>query len=137
MRTMLFALPALAFMALSSTAARAEDCTDAADQMSTNECADKAYKASDAELNKLYKQIEGRLKDDADTRKLLIAAQKAWIGFRDAECKFSSSGVAEGSAYPATVSMCLDGITQSRIDSFRGYLDCEEGDMSCPVPTAD
>ncbi|KQZ13404.1 MULTISPECIES: lysozyme inhibitor LprI family protein [unclassified Mesorhizobium] len=136
MRTLLFALPALALMALSSTAARAEDCTEAPDQMSANECADKAYQASDAELNKLYKQIEGRLKDDADTRKLLVTAQKAWIGFRDAECDFSSSGVAEGSAYPATVSMCLDGITQGRIDTFRGYLDCEEGDMSCPVPAA-
>ena len=136
MRIMLFALPAMALMALSTTAARAEDCTEAPDQASTDECADKAYQASDAELNKLYKQIEGRLKDDADTRKLLVSAQKAWIGFRDAECEFSSSGVAEGSAYPATVSMCLDGLTQSRIDTFRGYLDCEEGDMSCPVPTA-
>jgi hypothetical protein len=33
--------------------------------------------------------------------------------------------------------LCLDELTQSRIEQFRQYLDCEEGDMSCPVPPAD
>ncbi|WP_260694174.1 lysozyme inhibitor LprI family protein [Rhizobium laguerreae] len=35
-------------------------------------------------MNRVYKEIEGRLKDDADTTKLLVATQKAWIAFRDA-----------------------------------------------------
>ncbi|MGH6862282.1 MAG: lysozyme inhibitor LprI family protein, partial [Phyllobacterium sp.] len=96
----------------------------------------KAYQKSDAELNKLYRQIEARLKGDADTTKLLVSAQKAWVAFRDAECNFSSSGVTGGSVYPFVSSSCLDGMTQSRITDLKGYLACTEGDMSCPVPSA-
>ena len=58
MRFARFVFPAMAFAALFATpAAQAENCDNAADQATMNECADKAYKASDAELNKLYKRI--------------------------------------------------------------------------------
>jgi len=95
-----------------------------------------AFKRSDKRLNELYKQIEGRLKDDADTKKLLVAAQRAWVGFRDAECTFSTSGSADGSAYSVLIASCKDTLTQSRIKQFEAYLKCEEGDLSCPVPAA-
>ena len=51
-----------------------------------------AYKKADAELNVLYRQITARLKDDKATTELLVAAQRAWVAFRDAECAFSASG---------------------------------------------
>lgn len=85
-------------------------------------------------MNALYKQIQSRLKDDADTTKRLVSAQRAWIGFRDAEYNFSSSAVSGGSAYPLISSVCLDNLTRSRIEDLNGYLKCDEGDMSCPVP---
>ncbi|HTH27634.1 MAG TPA: lysozyme inhibitor LprI family protein [Sphingobium sp.] len=120
-----------------STFAFAEqNCGDLTNQTDMNICAGKAYQKSDAELNKLYREIEGRLKDDADTKKLLVSAQKAWVAFRDAECNFSSSPVAGGTAYPLISSMCLDNLTKVRIESFQYYLKCPEGDMSCPVPAA-
>ncbi len=56
-------------------------------------CAGADFKASDAKLNTDYGEIMKRLSDDADARKLLQESQRAWIAFRDAECKFSSSGV--------------------------------------------
>jgi uncharacterized protein YecT (DUF1311 family) len=127
---------ALGLLALVTSAAAADNCADAQDQATMNQCADKAYKASDAKLNKLYRQITGRLKDDRDAAKLLVAAQKAWIAFRDAECKFSSSGATGGSIYPMTLAQCLDGVTQDRIKSLQAYLNCPEGDTSCPVPAA-
>ena len=71
--------------------AQAEDCNKALDQTSMNRCMAKAYEQADSELNRLYQQIMGRLTADADmagTRKDLIAAQRAWIAFRDAECAF-------------------------------------------------
>lgn len=117
-------------------AARADDCANASDQATMNECAGKAFKASDAELNALYKQIEARLKDDQDKARLLVATQKAWIAFRDAECDFSAAGVSGGSAYPMIVLQCRDGLTQNRVKDFKTYLNCEEGDLSCPVPSA-
>lgn len=131
------ALSIFALIILASPAAHAEEvevCPDAQSQAELNECADKSYKASDAELNTLYRQIRRRLNDDPDTSKLLVAAQRAWVTFRDAECGFSSSMTSGGSAYPMVWAMCLDGLTKSRIEDFKGYLNCEEGDMSCPVP---
>ncbi|NEV15157.1 urease-associated protein [Rhizobium sp. SEMIA 4088] len=99
-----------------------------------NECADKSFKKSDADLNGVYKQIEQRLKDNADTKKLLVTAQRAWVAFRDAECTFQTSGSSQSSIYPMVYSMCLDTVTQSRVRTLEAYLNCAEGDTSCPVP---
>ncbi|WP_265517240.1 lysozyme inhibitor LprI family protein [Nitratireductor luteus] len=125
---MILAMPALAI---------AQDkCADAKDQATMNECSNAAFKESDKKLNKLYKQIEARLSDDADAKKLLVQAQRNWIKFRDAECSFQTAGAAEGSVMPMLIALCMDGLTQSRVEDFEGYLNCEEGDLSCPVPAA-
>lgn len=119
------------------TGATADECDNAqGGQAGLNECYDKLFKKSDVELNKLYKEIEARLKDDPDTKKLLVTAQRSWVAFRDAECNFQASGSSGGSVAPMIYSMCLDGLTKSRIDDLKGYLQCEEGDLSCPVPAA-
>ncbi|TKJ80160.1 urease-associated protein [Pseudomonas koreensis] len=112
------------------------DCANASDQATMNQCAGQDFKAADKELNTVYQQISGRLKDNPDGKKLLVSAQRAWLGFRDAECKFSSSGVTGGSVYPWVYSSCLTGLTKLRVESLKQYLKCEEGDMSCPVPGA-
>jgi len=126
---MVMAIPAFAFSQ--------DKCYDEAkDQAAMNKCADAAYKESDKKLNELYKQIEARLKDDADTKKLLVQAQRDWIKFRDAECGFQTAEAAGGSMMPMLVTQCMDDLTQTRVEDFEGYLNCEEGDMSCPVPAA-
>ncbi|QUE90366.1 urease-associated protein [Pseudomonas fluorescens] len=112
------------------------DCANASDQATMNQCAGQDFKAADKELNTVYQQISGRLKDNPDGKKLLVSAQRAWLGFRDAECKFSSSGVTGGSVYPWVYSSCLTGVTKVRVEALKQYLKCEEGDMSCPVPGA-
>ncbi|SFU23045.1 lysozyme inhibitor LprI family protein [Mesorhizobium sp. YR577] len=103
-------------------------------QAGLNECYGKVFKKADAELNKLYKEIEGRLKDDPDTQKNLVAAQRAWVSYRNAECDLQTSG--GGSIVGTTYPICQTGLTQSRIEDFKNYLKCEEGDMSCPIPAA-
>ena len=132
-RTLLLA--ALAILA-TGTARAADDCANAQDQTTMDVCASDAFKKSDKQLNGLYKEIGTRLKNDADATKLLVAAQRAWVGFRDAECSFSASAVSGGSVYPMIYSLCLDGLTQTRVKDLQTYLECEEGDMSCPVPSA-
>jgi uncharacterized protein YecT (DUF1311 family) len=116
-----------------STIVHADECANAMDQATMNECQGKAYKKSDAELNNLYKQIERRIKDPAPA-KLLAAAQRAWVSFRDAECDFSASGVSGGSVYPMIYAQCMDEVTRARVKDLKKYLACEEGDMICPVP---
>ncbi len=120
----------------SLTAAQAAGCTHAADQGAMDACAGNSLKASDGELNSLYRQIRQRLTDNADATRLLIAAQRAWVVYRDAECAFASSASTGGSAHPMIQSMCLDKLTRARIDALKGYLKCEEGDLSCPLPAA-
>lgn len=115
----------------------ADNCNNPQTQQLMNTCAQKSYHKADSELNKLYKQIEARFSDDHESLKLLVKTQRAWIGYRDAECTFSASASAEGSIYPLIYNQCLEAQTQSRVESFKTYLNCEEGDMSCPVPAAD
>ena len=129
----LLALTPLLFTTLSHAAV---DCANASDQATMNQCAGQDYKAADKELNAVYQQVTGRLKGNPDGKKLLVSAQRAWIGFRDAECKFSSSGVTGGSVYPLIYSNCMTAVTKVRVETLKQYLKCEEGDMSCPVPGA-
>jgi uncharacterized protein YecT (DUF1311 family) len=117
-----------------ASAASADDCADTATQAAMNECANQAYEKADAELNALYQQIRQRLKGDGETTTLFVAAQRAWVAFRDAECKFSTSGVSGGSIYPTIYAGCLERLTKARVDDFTVYLGCQEGDLSCPVP---
>jgi len=127
----------LALMPLLFTiVAQADDCANAVTQGEMNQCAAQQYKAADKELNDLYKQITARLKDDPKAKQLLVKAQRAWIDFRDAECEFSASGVEGGSVYPLIHSDCITAQTKARVEAFKTYLKCKEGDLSCPVPEA-
>lgn len=128
-------LLALAPLILASVA-QADDCTNAITQGEMNQCAAQEKKAADDELNRLYKQITARLKDNPEAKQLLVKAQRAWIGFRDAECNFSASGVEGGSVYPLIYGNCVTALTKARVETFKTYLKCKEGDLSCPVPEA-
>jgi uncharacterized protein YecT (DUF1311 family) len=123
---------ACAWLSLSASAFAAE-CEDQT-QSGLNHCADAAYQRADAALNVAYKEITRRLKGDAAAMQLLVAAQKAWIGFRDAECGFANSANAGGSIYPMVYAQCLERLTKARTSDLRAYLKCGEGDLGCPVP---
>lgn len=124
----------LLFWAVPAPAAHAQDCGDAATQSELNACAGAALKRADGELNTLYGEARRRLKDDAEAGKLLVAAERAWIAFRDAECAFQASASAGGSIYPMLLGQCREALTRKRADDLRAYLACEEGDLSCPIP---
>ena len=111
----------------------AEDCGNAATQMEMNACAAQNHQKADARLNALYRQITSRLKDDTDATKALVAAQRAWIAFRDAECAFVGSKTAGGSVNPIIVAQCKAGLTDLRVKDFEYFLKRQEGDLSCPV----
>lgn len=91
---------------------------------------------SDARLNELYGTMRTRLGDDADAKDMLVATQRAWLSFRDDECRFRASAI-EGSAAPMVYNACIDDLTEERVEDFQQYLDCQEGDLGCPVPRAE
>lgn len=121
---------------VSSPAWAAEACEKAVSQAAIDECFDRAAKAADARLNQLYAQMLARLKnpDNQATRKHLVAAQRAWIAYRDAECGFAVSGMGGGSAMSMLYSTCMEHVTSQRVADFGRYLSCPEGDLSCPLP---
>ncbi|CAI8740789.1 lysozyme inhibitor LprI family protein [Pseudomonas sp. IT-P4] len=127
---LLLALTPLLFTSM----AFAVDCDNAHDQATMNQCAAQQNAAADKELNALYQQITSRLKSNPDGKKQLVGAQRAWVAFRDAECRFSASGVEGGSVYPLIYGNCTTELTKARVQTFKQYLKCQEGDLSCPVP---
>ena len=76
-------------------------------QMEMNECAAVEYKKVDKRLNEVYAKIPKSPE--------LLAAQRAWIAFRDAECKFETSSVSGGSMAPLVYASCLQVLTSDRI----------------------
>jgi uncharacterized protein YecT (DUF1311 family) len=121
---------------LFTSVAHAVDCDNAADQVTMNQCAAQQNKAADKELNALYQQITARLKSSPDRKRLLVSTQRSWIAFRDAECKFSASAEEGGSIYPLIYGNCITDLTKARVETFKNYLKCQEGDLGCPVPGA-
>ena len=71
------------------------DCEDARNTVESNMCADKAFKAADARLNDVYGKVlahiaEGGVEEPYDSKswdKSMREAQRAWVAFRDADCK--------------------------------------------------
>ena len=105
-------------------------------QMGMNICAAAGYKKADARLNEAYREVMKRMSDDAEGRKLLQTAQRAWIAFRDAECAFSANDSKGGSIYPMLISECLEELSNARTEQLKGDLGCQEGDISCSAPPA-
>ncbi|MCA8299153.1 lysozyme inhibitor LprI family protein [Burkholderia sp. AU30198] len=126
-------LAALLAVLAARDAHAAPDCANPQDQRTMNECASRAYARVDAELNRRYRALQSRLKDDRDGARKLTEAQRAWIAFRDTECVFQTIRVAGGSAEPLARAACLEETTRSRSAALQRYLECGEGDMNCPV----
>ena len=88
-------------------------------QIGLDQCADQAFQRADRALNEAYREILRRLGDETHAKQLVVAAQKAWIAFRDAECAFPVSSSGGGSIYPMEYSLCLEDKTKSGPKSCR------------------
>ncbi len=86
------------------------------------ECAKNLLKEADSELNKKYKHtmkhgFDGPLAQES--RKLLRASQRAWIKFRDADCK--RTAVVAGGTADADRTFCQLYHTELRTAQLNGY----------------
>lgn len=110
--------------------AASDSCQNAMTQTDMNVCAAKAHDLADSRLNSLYKQYRQRLA--ADDQQRLTVAQRAWIGYRDAACRFETASVSGGSIFPTIWLQCLTGKTETRIKELQKLMQCKEGDLDCP-----
>lgn len=102
--------------------AHAEDCDST--QAAMNQCASKAYADLDAELNRLYKQQMDWLHTPAK-KQALKNAQRKWLAYRDAECKYRAGDRKEGgSMWPMVQAGCLADHTRVRVEQLKADVAC-------------
>ena len=121
---LLFASLSVGFLAYPSLAQTKPNCKNPMTQLEMNVCAGQAAKASDRELNRVYRQVRAKYKGTAQDNRL-VTAQLAWIRFRDAECAVAAGRFEGGTIAPMIYAGCVDRLTQQRTQDLKGYL--EEG----------
>lgn len=130
MKSLLIAGTAL----LLSASALADECANATTQLDLNICTAKQYQEADSKLNQTYQAAMTRAA--GAQQGLLKNAQLAWIKLRDADCAFIGSGTEGGSVQPMIINQCLTEKTSEREAMLASLMQCEEGDLSCPLPPA-
>ncbi len=118
------AVLSVTFMVFIYTAAAAQDALDCANQMDQStmtRCAGLDFEKADAELNRIWPEIRDEAKStDEGTGKTefldaLMASQRAWLAYRDAECAWQGFEAHGGSMEPMLVNACLAQKTNDRI----------------------
>jgi uncharacterized protein YecT (DUF1311 family) len=105
-------------------------CSAEMSQPEINDCSHREYVKTDARLNRLYVQLKNKL-TDPKTQQALVAAEKAWIAYRDSQCDFETIGSIGGSIRPLELAECLNNKTLAHIAELQRQLDCPEGDLTC------
>jgi uncharacterized protein YecT (DUF1311 family) len=96
------------------------NCNNPQTQAAINECAKFSYQNVDKKLNQVYQKLLYTL--ERPRKQKLIAAQLAWIKFRDTNCEFETSRY-EGGSIAATIYFgCLENTTKLRTQQLQEYL---------------
>ena len=98
-----------------------DPCEGVQNQLNMNLCAAQKYKAADAELNKIWKELkpEAGWPKDAD----VLVAQRIWIKYRDAHCDCLGNMFEGGSIAPMIMSNCLRKLTEERTAHLKSILE--------------
>ena len=113
----------LAFVAgLFLTTSAWADCREQRTQTDINLCFAKQYKQEDKKLNQIYNSYAKTL-DKAD-KKLLVAAQRGWVSYKEKDCELSANGYKGGSIYSQLVTQCLIEKTQVRTKELNILKNC-------------
>lgn len=110
------------------------DCENPQYQVEMNFCAGKDYDAADAALNAQYKRtvaaLKARDKDidrSYDTQPThydtLLAAQRAWITYRDQQCLSESFAARGGTMAPMLHSGCMARLTKERTEQLKALVE--------------
>jgi uncharacterized protein YecT (DUF1311 family) len=102
----------------------AENAESTADQ---NNCGDQAFKAADAELNRVYNSIKSPLakgtdSDSKEILKRLVASERAWVSFRDSNCQLAGTQMLNGSGEGPIVGGCLASMTIERVKELQSFF---------------
>jgi uncharacterized protein YecT (DUF1311 family) len=105
----------------------------AQNQHEMNQAAAVDSEHADVELNKVYKKVMAAEMDE-EAVKLLKAAQKAWITFRDAEAKHAEDVARGGSMAPLLYYSALARLTRERTRQLAEQLTDEAVEIPIVLP---
>lgn len=130
-----FWLPATAASADVAGMANVNQCLQQAQtQTAMNSCQNLDFKTADAELNRVYRQLQLIYQDDPQFLAKLKQSQRTWIKQRDADLamRFPAANTAleYGSVYPMCYAAVATELTTQRIGFLKQWLSgIEEGDV--------
>ncbi|GGE73229.1 lysozyme inhibitor LprI family protein [Sphingomonas prati] len=115
-------------------AATAGNCGDKPNQTAMTMCQRAVAAQADANLNRIWKQAYAAMQQADRTLSMgvntsepgyaaaLLASQRAWLAFRNAECRIESYEWRGGTMQPFTASQCLAEVTRQRTAQLRAML---------------
>ena len=83
-------------------------------QQGMNICAGEAYERADKTLNTQWGRVLTLYGEAAESKKLLLDGQRAWLKYRDAQCDLAAFDNRGGSIWPLIHSGCLANLTRRR-----------------------
>ena len=102
----------VAYLAFAILVSVSIDHARAQTQGEMNSAATRDFEKADAELNVVFKKVLALLDDEG--KKKLIAAQRAWLAFRDAQATFDADVMRGGSAARGIYSASRGALTEER-----------------------
>ena len=118
---LLFAILWLTVTSISAQKQKKPDpCANPQTQTEMTQCAADAYKAADAVLNQVYRQLVAKLDDDEKAQ--LKEAQTAWLKYRDTNCDFVADQYKGGTMRPMIYAGCLADVTKNRTSELREQI---------------
>ena len=108
--------------------AKGIQCKEDGTQLQMNQCAYENFKKSDKALNRVYKKLRVKNKNDKAYLKNLKISQRLWIKFRDAEldltftCPSGNMRMCFGSMYPLLFNAEKTALTQQRVKALKAHL---------------
>jgi len=110
------------------------DCDNAMAQSELNACAYREYERADAALNAQWKLTVAHMKKvDADFDRTydkrpgyydtLLAAQRAWLTYREQHCTSEGYTMRGGSAEPMVFSGCMTQLTEARTKELKDLIE--------------
>lgn len=113
-----------------STFAAETDCTKPDNQTDLNICSSQEFDKVDNKLNRIYNEYRATL--DENRKRLLKAAELAWIKYRDYSCELEWPKGESGSIGPLIRNDCMIRMTQHRIKEIKILANCTlESPVNC------
>lgn len=105
-----------------------DPCATVRNTIEINACANQSFKATEAELNAMYKKVLDSLsapnlksEQALEMKRLLVQAQRAWVSYRENDCKAWWTLHQDGTSRTAEHLGCLESRAKQRIEQLRQW----------------